>query len=114
VSVVEATETHTGLKGDCCDAIFLRGVYHHVTRPRRRTRVFTKWCVRGSSGGHRLPVAVVPVDVLPSQRRAGEPWRTWRTPRRGHRRAPEGWFVLERRIDQWRGGLYCLVFQKPT
>src|SRR5262249_31796118 len=33
LSVVEAGEVDTGLERDCCDAILMRGVYHHVTRP---------------------------------------------------------------------------------
>jgi ubiquinone/menaquinone biosynthesis C-methylase UbiE len=33
VSVVEAGEAHTGLERNCCDAMFLRGVYHHFTQP---------------------------------------------------------------------------------
>ena len=33
LSVIEAAEMDTGLERNCCDAIFLRGVYHHVTKP---------------------------------------------------------------------------------
>src|SRR5215510_3583841 len=32
LSVVEAREIDTGLDVGCCDAILMRGVYHHVTR----------------------------------------------------------------------------------
>jgi ubiquinone/menaquinone biosynthesis C-methylase UbiE len=33
LTVVEALEDATGLPQACCDAIFLRGVYHHLTKP---------------------------------------------------------------------------------
>jgi ubiquinone/menaquinone biosynthesis C-methylase UbiE len=33
LTVVEALEDATGLPGGCCDAIFLRSVYHHLGQP---------------------------------------------------------------------------------
>jgi SAM-dependent methyltransferase len=33
VAVVEAGVSETGLPETCCDAIFMRGVYHHLTDP---------------------------------------------------------------------------------
>ena len=33
VTVVEAGVSETGLPEKCCDAIFMRGVYHHLTDP---------------------------------------------------------------------------------
>src|SRR5438067_5323137 len=33
VIVVESKEADTGLSTACCDAIFLRRVYHHLTKP---------------------------------------------------------------------------------
>jgi ubiquinone/menaquinone biosynthesis C-methylase UbiE len=33
VVVVEALADATGLPADCCDAAFLRGVYHHLAKP---------------------------------------------------------------------------------
>jgi ubiquinone/menaquinone biosynthesis C-methylase UbiE len=33
LTVVEALEDATGLPDGCCDAIFLRSVYHHLTKP---------------------------------------------------------------------------------
>lgn len=33
VVIVEGTATDTNLPRDCCDAIFLRRVYHHLTQP---------------------------------------------------------------------------------
>jgi predicted methyltransferase len=33
VTVVEGASAHTNLPGECCDAIFMRHVYHHVGDP---------------------------------------------------------------------------------
>src|SRR6266849_6102596 len=33
VAVVESKEADTSLPAECCDAIFLRRVYHHLTQP---------------------------------------------------------------------------------
>lgn len=33
VEVIEAQELATGLKAGCCDAVFMRDVYHHLTAP---------------------------------------------------------------------------------
>jgi ubiquinone/menaquinone biosynthesis C-methylase UbiE len=33
VTVVESGEAETNLPASCCDAIFLRRVYHHLTKP---------------------------------------------------------------------------------
>jgi ubiquinone/menaquinone biosynthesis C-methylase UbiE len=33
VTVVQGTASHSGLPADCCDAIILRRVYHHLTDP---------------------------------------------------------------------------------
>jgi ubiquinone/menaquinone biosynthesis C-methylase UbiE len=112
LSVVEAREIDTGLEGRCCDAILMRGVYHHVThpvetnaslyqalRPNGRLAVvdfppgwflstfFPVKGVRANRGGHGAPPAVV-IEELET---AG--------------------FTLERRIDKWNGRLYCLVFR---
>jgi precorrin-6B methylase 2 len=38
VTVVEARSTETGLPANCCDAIVLRRVYHHLTEPRWNAR----------------------------------------------------------------------------
>src|SRR5262249_39097518 len=106
VSVVGATETDTGLQPDCCDAIFLRTVYHHVTRP-AETNTSLHDALR--SGG-RLAVIDFPSRWFLSTffRVKGVPAN-----RGGHGVPPDvvieefrsAGFILERRIDQWRGGM---------
>src|SRR5215813_14036825 len=33
LSVIESSDVDSGLEGSCCDAILMRDVYHHITRP---------------------------------------------------------------------------------
>jgi SAM-dependent methyltransferase len=115
LSVVEAHETDTGLERDCCDAILMRGVYHHVTRP-VETNASLHHALR--SGG-RLAVVDFPPGWFLSTffRVKGVP-----TNRGGHgvpadvviNELETAGFSLERRVDKWDGRLYCLVFQKQA
>jgi SAM-dependent methyltransferase len=115
LSVVEAREVDTGLERDCCDAILMRGVYHHVTRP-----VETNASLRGAlRPGGRLAVVDFPPGWFLSTffRVKGVPAN-----RGGHGVRAEvvieeleaAGFSLERRLDKWDGRMYCLVFQKKA
>jgi ubiquinone/menaquinone biosynthesis C-methylase UbiE len=115
VTVIQARPDATGLPDGCCDAAFLRGVYHHVTqpvetnlslaealRPQGRLAIIDfepSWLlslfvpvrdVPSNRGGHGVPPAVVVAEL----EHAG--------------------LTLIERIDEWPGGQYCLVFQKPA
>lgn len=114
VTVIRASETSTNLPVGCCDAIFLRGVYHHITKPVETNRslrdalrpsgrlavidfepswflstFFPVSGVPANRGGHGVPRAV----VVSEMEQAG--------------------FKLIDRLDEWAGGQYCLVFQNP-
>src|SRR2546427_2338828 len=52
VMVVESKEADTNLPAGCCDAIFLRRVYHHLTKPGG----FDAGLVRALKSGGRLAV----------------------------------------------------------
>jgi ubiquinone/menaquinone biosynthesis C-methylase UbiE len=113
LSVVEAREADTGLEDSCCDAIAMRGVYHHVTRP-VETNVSLYRALRPDG---RLAI----VDFAPEWFLStfflvkGVPAN-----RGGHgiflelviKELEIAGFSLERRIDNWDGRSYCLVFQK--
>jgi SAM-dependent methyltransferase len=113
--VVEAREVDTGLEDSCCDAIAMRGVYHHVTRPLETNASL----YRALRPDGRLAV----VDFAPEWflstffQVKGVP-----SNRGGHGILPElvikelemAGFSLERRIDNWDGRSYCLVFQKQA
>src|SRR5215471_20608573 len=113
LSVVEASEVDTGLERSCCDAILMRGVYHHVTRP-VETNASLYQAVRP---GGRLAVVDFPPGWFLSK---FFPVKGVDANRGGHGVPPEvvieeletSGFSLERRIDKWDGRLYCLVFKK--
>ena len=71
LSVVEGRVDDTMLPDDCCDAILLRYVYHHVTEReamleslRRAVRPAGRVLVieRGESGGHGIPSEEIVAD----------------------------------------------------
>ena len=99
------------LPADCCDAIFMRRVYHHFVAPEAmnaslhaalrpggrlavidfnpRTTYPEVKDVPESRGGHGMPI-----DLLIEELTAAG-------------------FVLEERIDDWRRREYCVVVSKP-
>jgi hypothetical protein len=112
--VIHADETSTNLPAACCDAIFLRGVYHHITkpaptnqslaaalRPQGRLAIIdfeptwfltTFFPVRGvpeNRGGHGVPADVVMSEMT------------------------QVGLTLTTRLNEWSRGQYCLVFQNP-
>lgn len=111
LTVILGTETDTGLPDGCCDAILLRLVYHHFTRP-APMRASLRRALRP---GGRLAV----VDL--------EPRTGWRrlpgVPDRGGHGIPmedlvaemtSDGFVVAARHDDWTGSgdRYCVVFRR--
>lgn len=118
VTVIEGAEKTTNLPDNCCDVIFMRGVYHHLTDPAdidrslyralrpggeiaiqdfRPTIWLAPWTPKGipaNRGGHGVPPNIV-VDEMTA---AG--------------------FHLEQTIDPWTSSWffsnYCLVFHKSA
>ena len=56
--VLEGAEASTNLPSECCDAIFLRDVYHHLTRP----DAFDASLLAALKPGGRLAI----MDLVPS------------------------------------------------
>ncbi len=108
--VVEGAAGDTNLPSDCCDAIFLRHVYHHITQPQD----FDRSLVRSLKTGARLAI----IDFAPpegSVRVKGVPEN------RGGHGIPQKVVVdelttaglqVEKIIDDWPGDDYCVVFVK--
>jgi predicted methyltransferase len=116
VVVLEGAESSTNLPSECCDAIFLRDVYHHLTRPHEfdasllaalkpggRLAIMDFPPEPGSSipagvpgdrGGHGTPAVIVSTEVT----RAG--FR--------HLRTMSRWPP-----DDDRGRLFLVMFEKP-
>ena len=110
VAVVESKEAETNLPAACCDAIFLRRVYHHLTKPAE----FDASLVRSLKPGGRLAI----LDFAP---RAGlEPVEGVPSNRGGHG-IPEKIVIeeltaaglkVEKTVEDWPEGSYCVVFGK--
>jgi ubiquinone/menaquinone biosynthesis C-methylase UbiE len=111
VTVVESAADDTKLPTDCCDAIFLRRVYHHITAP----DTFDKNLLRSlKSGAHLAVIDFAPDNSLPPVE--GVPAN-----RGGHgiprkimvEELTAAGFRVEKTIDHWSGNDYCVIFTKP-
>jgi len=116
VTVVQATASDTGLPADCCDAIILRRVYHHLTDPADTGRSL----YHALRPGGQLAV----LDFRASFRTA--PWTRSGLPpnREGHGINPvtvvaeleHAGFEYVRIDDPWPGSAFlssfCVVFKK--
>lgn len=112
VVVVESREAETSLPAECCDAIFLRRVYHHLTKPQE----FATSLMRSLKPGGRLAIidfaprsGLDPVEGVPSNR--------------GGHGIPQKIVIeeltaaglhLEKVENDWPGDDYCVLFAKKT
>ena len=110
VMVVESKETDTNLPAGCCDAIFLRRVYHHLTKPAE----FDASVVRSLKAGGRLAI----IDFAP---RAGlEPVEGVPSNRGGHgipqkiaiEELSAAGLQVEKIVNDWPEDSYCVLFVK--
>ena len=114
VTVVAAGPQETGLLENCCDAIFLRGVYHHLTQPAAINQSLWK-ALR--PGGLLVVIDFPPKLLL-------WPWRPKGVPNnRGGHGIPQRVLIdelgredfdMKAIISDWPGGRYCVLFRKPT
>ena len=112
ITVVEGTADDTKLPSNCCDTIFLRRVYHHLTHPKD----FDANLVRSLKPGAYLAIIDFPSDnSLPPVE--GVPQN------RGGHGIPKKVMVeeltaaglkLDKVIDHWRAQDYCVLFVKPN
>ena len=110
VIVVESKEGDTNLPSGCCDAIFLRRVYHHLTKPVE----FDANLVRSLKSGGRLAI----IDFAP---RAGlEPVEGVPSNRGGHgipqkiaiEELSAAGLQVEKIVNDWPEDSYCVLFVK--
>lgn len=103
ITVLEAGEHSANLADSCCDAIYMRRVYHHLTDP----SAINKTLYAALRPGGRLAV----IDFLSPRwlffLRHGIP------PDVVVGRITSAGFSLDRRIEGWSPIDYCLVFRKP-
>ena len=110
VIVVESKEGETNLPAACCDAIFLRHVYHHLTKPVE----FNASLVRSLKSGGRLAI----IDFAP---RSGlEPVEGVPSNRGGHgipqkimiEELTSAGLQVEKIVNDWPEDSYCVLFVK--
>ncbi len=110
VIVVESKEAETNLPAGCCDAIFLRHVYHHLTKPAE----FDASLVRSLKPGGRLAI----IDFPP---RAGlDPVEGVPSNRGGHgipqkiviEELTAAGLKVEKIVGDWPENDYCVLFLK--
>ena len=110
VVVEESKEADTNLPPACCDAIFLRRVYHHLTKPAD----FDAALVRSIKPGGRLAI----IDFAP---RSGlDPVQGVPSNRGGHgipqkiviEELTAAGLQLEKSVNDWLDNGYCVVFVK--
>jgi ubiquinone/menaquinone biosynthesis C-methylase UbiE len=110
VTVVESAEADTNLPAGCCDAIFLRRVYHHLTKPAE----FDAKLVRSLKPGGRLAIiefpprgGLEPVEGVPSNRGG-----------HGIRQKivvdelTAAGLQVEKIVNDWPEDSYCILFVK--
>jgi ubiquinone/menaquinone biosynthesis C-methylase UbiE len=110
VIVAESKEAETNLPAGCCDAIFLRHVYHHLTKPAE----FDRSLARSLKAGGRLAI----IDFAP---RAGlEPVEGVPSNRGGHgipqkiviEELSAAGLQVEKIVNDWPEDSYCVLFVK--
>ena len=110
VVVVESKEAETNLPAGCCDAIFLRRVYHHLTKPAE----FDASLVRSLKPGGRLAIidfparaGLDPVEGVPSNRGGhGIPQKIV------IEELTAAGLQVEKTVNDWPNNDYCVLFVK--
>jgi len=110
VSIVESKDADTSLPAQCCDAIFLRRVYHHLTKPAE----FDSALLRSLKPGGKLAI----IDFPP---RAGLEAVEGIPANRGGHGIPQKVLIDElsaagfqqvKVANDWPADDYCVVFVK--
>ncbi len=110
VIVLESKAADTNLPAECCDAIFLRRVYHHLTRPAE----FDAALIRSLRPGGRLAI----IEFLP--RSSLDPVEGVPANRGGHgipkdvaiQELTSAGFRIKTTVNSWPQGDYLLLFEK--
>lgn len=114
ITVIKAGEADSNLPAACCDAVFMRDVYHHFTRPAEIDATLFR-AVR--------PGGLLAVIDFPPKR-----WLSIIAPVHGaptshgghgvpqvvliHELTAAG-FQMQASVNDWPGRTYCVVFRKP-
>ncbi|HEV2421753.1 MAG TPA: methyltransferase domain-containing protein [Candidatus Acidoferrales bacterium] len=117
ITVVQAAEASTNLPSACCDSIFMRLVYHHLTKP---AEIDASLFQSLKSGGRLAvidenprPGSSIPPGVPPNRVGHGIPQKIL------IRELTAAGFRVETIENTWPAGdpyhpMYCVVFLKPA
>jgi ubiquinone/menaquinone biosynthesis C-methylase UbiE len=108
--VIDSKEAETNLPAECCDAIFLRRVYHHLTKPAE----FDQSLLRSLKPGGRLAIiefpprsGLAPVEGVPSNRGGhGIPQKIV------IEELTSAGLQLVKTVNDWPAEDYCMLFLK--
>lgn len=110
VIILESKEAETNLPAECCDAIFLRRVYHHLTKPAE----FDAALLRSLKPGGRLAIidfpsrsGLDPVEGVPANRGGhGIPQKVVID------ELTSAGLQLVKTVNDWPADDYCVLFLK--
>jgi len=110
VIILESKEAETNLPVECCDAIFLRRVYHHLTKP----AAFDAALLRSLKPGGRLAIidfpprsGLEPVEGVPANRGGhGIPQKVVID------ELTSAGLQLVKTVNDWPADDYCVLFVK--
>jgi ubiquinone/menaquinone biosynthesis C-methylase UbiE len=112
VTVVESGEAETNLPASCCDAIFLRRVYHHLTKPLE----FDASAMRSLKPGGKLAIIDFPphpeygkVKGVPKDREDHGIQQSILIDE-----LTKAGFQLDKIVDDWPANNYCVLFVKKS
>jgi ubiquinone/menaquinone biosynthesis C-methylase UbiE len=112
IIILEGTAEDTKLPSNCCDTIFLRHVYHHLTQPQE----FDRNLVRSLRPGGYLAIIdfppspnSTPVEGVPKNR-GGHGIREKVTVEE----LTTAGLRVEKLIDDWSANDYCVIFVKRS
>jgi ubiquinone/menaquinone biosynthesis C-methylase UbiE len=110
VTVIESAEAETNLPAACCDAIFLRRVYHHLTKPLQ----FDASILRSLKPGGKLAIIDFPphpeygkVEGVPKDRVNHGIFQKILIDELGR-----AGFRAKKIVDDWPANNYCVLFVK--
>jgi ubiquinone/menaquinone biosynthesis C-methylase UbiE len=112
--IVQAAETQTNLPDNCCDAVVLRRVYHHLTAPEETDASL----LRALKPGGKLAVIDFPPRKWLS---ASDPVKGVPENRGGHGipqkvlldELSNAGFRIDTVLDDWPEESYCVIARKP-